>query len=161
MLREPCGPSFAFVSIALSSIRLLLSRAEADGATALAWAAHWNDRETADLLVRAGADPNLANTYGVTPLTLACVNRSATMVETLLDAGADPNATQWTGETPLITCARTGDVETVGSLLRHGADVNANETRQGHTALMRAVAGRHPDVVRALIEAGADPHVQH
>ena len=134
--------------------------AGADGATALAWAAHWNDRKTADLLVRAGADPNLANTYGVTPLTLACVNRSAAMVETLLDAGADPNATQWTGETPLITCARTGSVESVSSLLRHGADVNAKETRQGHTALMRAVAGRYPDVVRALIEAGADPQAR-
>ncbi len=50
---------------------------EPDGATALAWAAHRDNLETADLLVRAGADPNLANTYGVTPLTLACVNRSA------------------------------------------------------------------------------------
>ena len=73
--------------------------------------------ETADLLVRAGADPNLANTYGVTPLTLACVNRSAAMVETLLRAGADPNLTQWTGETALMTCARTGHVEAVKSLL--------------------------------------------
>ena len=105
---------------------------EADGATALAWAAHRDNLETADLLLRAGANPNLANTYGVTPLTLACVNRSAAMVETLLRAGADPNQTQWTGETALMTCARTGRAEAVQiPAVSATADVNAEETRQG------------------------------
>src|SRR5258708_1363036 len=56
---------------------------EADGATALAWAAHWNDLETADLLIRAGANVNAANEYGVTPLWEACNNGSAAMVEKL------------------------------------------------------------------------------
>src|SRR5688572_12162922 len=32
----------------------------ADGATALLWAAHWNDLETVDLLLRAGAKVNAA-----------------------------------------------------------------------------------------------------
>ena len=32
-----------------------------DGATAIAWAAHRNDLETADLLIAAGADVNAAN----------------------------------------------------------------------------------------------------
>src|ERR1051326_8056897 len=45
---------------------------QADGAAALHWAAHWDDLETADLLIRAGADVNVANDYGVTPLSLAC-----------------------------------------------------------------------------------------
>ena len=31
--------------------------ARADGATALLWAAHWDDGEAVDLLLRAGADP--------------------------------------------------------------------------------------------------------
>ena len=39
---------------------------QADGATALAWAAHWDDLETAELLIRAGADANVANDNGVT-----------------------------------------------------------------------------------------------
>src|SRR3977135_1576493 len=38
------------------------------GPTALAWAAHWNDLETAELLIHAGANVNIANAYGVTPL---------------------------------------------------------------------------------------------
>src|SRR6266704_2959431 len=135
---------------------LNVNAAQPDGTTALAWAANKDDLETTDLLIRAGAKVNVANDYGVTPLSLACTNRSAPMVERLLKAGADPNAAQWTGETPLIVCARTGNVETVKLLLSHGADPNAKETQQGHTALMRAVAEKHPEVVRALIERGAD-----
>src|SRR4030095_13922032 len=43
-----------------------------DGSTALLWAAHWNDLATADLLIRAHADANLANDFGMTPLSRAC-----------------------------------------------------------------------------------------
>ncbi len=133
-----------------------VNAAQADGTTALAWAANRDDLETADHLIRAGAKVNLANDYGVTPLSLACTNRSAAMVERLLKAGADPNAAQGTGETPVMVCARTGSVETVKLLLARGADPNAKETQQGQTALMRAVAEKHPEVVRALIDGGAD-----
>jgi ankyrin repeat protein len=133
-----------------------VNAAQADGTTALAWAANRDDLETAGLLIRAGAKVNLANDYGVTPLSLACTNRSAAMVERLLNAGADPNAAQSTGETPVMVCARTGNAETLKLLLARGADPNAKETQQGQTALMRAVAGKHPDVVRMLIDRGAD-----
>ena len=132
--------------------------AEADGATALAWASHQDNLKAAELLIRAGANVNAANDYGVIPLALACGNRSASMINTLLDADADPNVAQWTGETPLIVCARTGAIEAVRSLLARGADVDVKETQQGHTALMRAAAGRHPEVVRALVDHGADVH---
>ena len=44
------------------------------GATALAWAAHWDDVQTADLLIHAGANVNLADELGATPLSLACSN---------------------------------------------------------------------------------------
>jgi ankyrin repeat protein len=130
---------------------------QADGATALAWAAHWDDTETVDLLIRAGANVNAANSYGVTPLSLACINQSAAMVEKLLKAGADPNG----APTPVImTAARTGNVETVKSLLAHGADVNAKEDPRGQTALMWAVAEKHPEVARMLIDHGADVHAR-
>ena len=36
----------------------------ADGATALLWAAHWDDLDTADLLLAAGADVNVAEDQG-------------------------------------------------------------------------------------------------
>ena len=59
-----------------------------DGSTALLWAAHWNDLQTAELLVRAGADANAANDLRMTPLSQACTNGSAAFVTLLLAAGA-------------------------------------------------------------------------
>lgn len=141
---------------ALLAERVDVNAASADGATALHWAAHWDDAVAAELLLRAGADANAANDHGVTPLSLACLNRSAKLVGMLLAAGAHPNAAQWTGETPLMTCARTGAAEAVRLLLDHGADPNARETIHGQTALMWALAERHPSVALTLIERGAD-----
>jgi len=131
---------------------------QADGATALHWAAHRDDLETAELLIAAGANLNAANDYGVTPLSLACTNGSDAMVAKLLEAGANPNAVQQTGETALMTASRTGNVEVVRLLLAHGADVNGRETRREQTALMWAAERKSPDITRALIEHGADVH---
>ena len=137
-----------------------VNTARPDGATALAWAVHRDDLETADLLIRAGANVNAANDYGVTPLSLACTNRNAAMVDRLLKAGANPNAALWTGETVLMTCASTGNLEAVKLLFAYKADVNAKENQKGQTALMWAVAKKHPEVAQALIEHGADVHAR-
>ena len=51
--------------------RVDVNAAQPDGATALHWAAHWNDVEVADALIRAGATVNAANDLGVTPLLVA------------------------------------------------------------------------------------------
>jgi uncharacterized protein len=145
-----------------SSIRALLNQKTdvngraGDGSTALLWAAHWNDLDGSDLLLRAGADANLANDFRMTPLSEGCTNASAALVRLLLKAGADPNTAIATGETPLMTCAKTGSADAVRLLIEYGADVNAKEPSQHQTALMWAVAERHPDVVKALIESHAD-----
>ena len=133
---------------------------QADGATALHWAAHWDDVAMADALVRAGADVDAANDFGATPLWLACLNGSEAMVAALLAAGADANAALPSGETVLMTASRTGSVEAARLLAAHGADLNAREHTRGQTALMWAVAQRHPDVVEALIALGADVHAR-
>ncbi len=127
-----------------------------DGSTALLWLAHWNDVDAAERLVAAGADPNLANDFGMTPLSQACTNRSTAFVRLLLKAGAKPNTPIATGETPLMTCAESGSVDAVRLLIEYGADVNAQEPEKNQTALMWAAAERHPDVVQALIQAHAD-----
>ena len=133
---------------------------QADGATALHWAAHWDDAAMADALVRAGAEVDAANDFGATPLWLACLNGSASMVETLLAAGADANAALPSGETVLMTASRSGSAEAVRLLASHGADLNAREHTRGQTALMWAVAQRHPDVVATLVALGADVHAR-
>jgi ankyrin repeat protein len=145
-----------------SRVRALLkqhadvNRPQADGMTALHWAAYQDDLELANLLVRAGAQVKAANRYGVTPLSLACTNGNAPMVEMLLKAGADPNAPLPGGETPLMTAARTGTLASVKALLSHGARVNEKDDRRGQTALMWAAAEGHAPVVQALIDADAD-----
>ena len=65
----------------------------------------------AALLIKAGADVDAANDYGIVPLSLACSNGDAAAARLLLEAGANPNVAQPTGETPAMTAARTGDVE--------------------------------------------------
>lgn len=132
---------------------------QADGATALMWAAFRDDLETAELLIGAGANVNAANDYGATALWLACTNGNGALVEKLLQAGADPNAALLAGETALMAAAATS-VDAVKALLAHGADVNAKEPRREQTALMGAVAKNRPDVARVLIEHGADVHAR-
>ena len=132
----------------------------ADGATALHWAAYHDALPLADLLLAAGSEVDAANDYGVTPLALACDNGSAEMVARLLRAGAAPDAARSTGETPLMTCARTGSVDAVRALLGVGANPSAAEAWQGQTALMWAAAEGHTEIVRELVERGADVHAR-
>ena len=134
-----------------------VNAAQADGTTALHWAAHWNDLDAVKLLLGAGADAKAANRYGATPLSEAAALGNAAMIEALLKAGADPKTlTTADGETVLMTAARAGNVDAVKILLGHGADVNARENYRGQTALMWAAAERHPEVVKVLLEHGAD-----
>lgn len=130
---------------------------QGDGATALHWAAYWDDSVTADLLIGAHANVNAANELGVTPLALAS---SIAMVRKLLAAGANPNAVTPTGESPLMASARVGNADMVSALLERGANVNAKENVRGQTALMWAVSQRHPDIVRVLLQHGADVHAR-
>jgi ankyrin repeat protein len=129
-----------------------------DGATALHWAAYWDDLETARLLVAAGAKVDATNRYGVTPLSLACTNGNAAMIELLLNAKADPNLALPEGETPLMTAARTGKADAVKMLFTHGADVKAKEATHGQTALMWAAAEGNVAAAEMLLEFGADLH---
>jgi ankyrin repeat protein len=135
--------------------------AQADGTTALHWAARWDDLEMARTLIRAGANPQATNRNGATPMFLATVNGNAPMIELLLGAGVDPNTPVLSrGETALMMAARTGKVEAVTLLIKQGAKVNATESLRGTNALMWAAEQGHVAVVRYLLENGADVRTQ-
>jgi ankyrin repeat protein len=145
-----------------NAIRALLTKKadvnapQADGATAIQWAAYQNDLELADLLIAAGANVKAANRDGATPLSLASINGSAPMIERLLKAGADPNEKGPKGETALMYASRNGNVDAIKVLLDHKADVNAKESLRGTTALMWAAEQAHPAAVRELATHGAN-----
>ena len=148
----------------VAGVRQLLKTADVngaqpDGATALAWAAHWDDVVLADLLLTAGANPNAANALGVTPLMLAAVNGSDRMTERLLKAGGKADAARDGGASVLMLAARSGNLAVVKRLVAAGADVNAT-TWQGDTALMFAAAERHSAITSLLLEVGADKNAR-
>lgn len=149
-----------------AAVRTLLDQkaqvnaAGADGTTALHWAAHLSDVETAKALIQSGANVNAANRYGVTPLTLSCTNGDDAVIEVLLKAGADPNTATTEGETVLMTASKTGKLEAVKLLLAGGAEVNRKENWHGQTALMWAAAEGHLPVVERLLEQGADKNLR-
>ncbi|HUQ53174.1 MAG TPA: ankyrin repeat domain-containing protein, partial [Gammaproteobacteria bacterium] len=130
--------------------------AQADGATALHWAAYYGDASLAALLLEKGADVAAVNRNGSTPLWLASSQGDAAMIEALLKGGADANEALPLGRRPLMLAARSGRVDAVNALLAGGADVNAKEEARGTTALMQAADQGHADVLAVLLEHGAD-----
>src|SRR5207302_6398587 len=58
-----------------------VNAAQVDGTTALHWTAYNDDAETVRLLLRAKANVNAVNRYGVPPLASACTNGNAAIVK--------------------------------------------------------------------------------
>jgi uncharacterized protein len=130
------------------------NQADPDGTTALIYAAHLNDVQSVDLLLKAGAKADAINAYGVSALSEAVASGSVAMVEKLLAAGASANTTSLEGEPVLMTAARAGNTGTVALLLKHGASADAREAWKGQTALMWASALNHAETVRVLADHG-------
>ena len=130
--------------------------AQADGSTALHWAAQRDNLAAADLLITAGANVKASTRFNITPLALACTNGDGTVIDHLLKAGADANSTSQQGQTALMTAALTGKIDAVKVLLVHGANVNIREPYKGQTALMWAASEGNTAAATLLLEYGAD-----
>ncbi|MDP9056449.1 MAG: ankyrin repeat domain-containing protein [Pseudomonadota bacterium] len=73
-------------------------------------------------LLAKGADPNIANNKGVTPLMLASNLGLVDAVELLVEHGARLNDADSSGETPLITAVHRHDLVVMRMLMKAGAD---------------------------------------
>ncbi len=142
--------------------------------------------EVAELLLNYGADPNIRDKDGYTPLlNLAGDSReSVDLVAVLLDHGADPNVVDYHGRTPLFHVAERfhidlfylllsrgakatlretaprGDAEEVERLLRQGADLNTGD-KEGNTPLHRAAANCRYALAQLLVQHGADVNTRN
>ncbi|MCC6050435.1 MAG: ankyrin repeat domain-containing protein, partial [Thermofilum sp.] len=113
--------------------------------------------ELVELLLARGADPNARDRRGRTPLHYAAERGRADVARLLLDEGARVDAADGEGLTPLHLAAEAGSLETVKLLVERGADVNARD-HWGKTPLHLAL--KSAEVVRFLLESGADPLVR-
>ncbi|KHD77551.1 ankyrin repeat domain-containing protein [Actinoplanes utahensis] len=119
----------------------------------LVQAAAWAEPARVARLIRAGADPDLPDRDGTTPLYRASVQNRAAIVAALLAAGADPNRESGTGEEglPLCGAACWGHDDTVRVLLAAGADPDLREDAgHGHSARDWAGFGPHPTTLALL-----------
>jgi ankyrin repeat protein len=105
------------------------------------------------------AQPTLVNARdlnGQTALIAAINNRDHEWTGYLLQQGADPNMPGENGDTPLIAAARAGFADAVDWLVQLKARIDETN-RSGETALIIAVQRRQVPIVRALLNAGANP----
>lgn len=78
-------------------------------------------------LLQRGADPNIRNKKGVTPLQMATSLGFDAGVEALIKGGANVNVSDQTGETPLMTAVHARNPALVRVLLANGADPDRND----------------------------------
>ena len=157
MLTQKCGPT--------ASLRLAL---------------HMRSAEKAKAFIDGGANINISDGHGYTPLHYAVENNQTENVQLLISKNADINARNNSGQNPLdiavernhkdilellvangaepssiFTAVCIGDLASVKVFLEEGVNVNAKDPRS-RTALHIAARKGYREVVELLLEHGAD-----
>jgi uncharacterized protein len=138
----------------------LLDKRDDELSTVLMVAAMAGKTDTSKLLLANGARVNDKTKLGRTALTWASWRGMTDTVKALLGAGADVNSRDKRGVSPLNYAVQKGRTETVLVLLNAGANPNFHHTESGQTALIDAVMRGYIDIVRVLLEHGADVNDQ-
>lgn len=143
------------------------------GYSALLFAARNGDVDIARLLLDAGANTEGVAANGASPLVVAAHSGHPVLVHLLIEQGADANAIG-AGYNALHAAVLRGDLDTVVKLLEHGADPNVRLQRAtpiqrasedwkfktshvSATAYWLAASFREAEIMRVLVQAGADP----
>lgn len=110
------------------------------GETALHIVTERRDALWIRFLTARGANPNIRNKKGITPLQLAVTLGFTEGVEALITAGAEVEVTDSSGETPLIAAIHRRDVALIRLLLAQGANPdradNSGRSARDYASLM-------------------------
>jgi len=134
-----------------------------NGATALHFAVGNGHADIVKLLIEKGANTEARITQGffrgMTPLMYANAAGHSHLYKILQNAGAKDSEELSAIINNFLEAAESGDIKTVKDALKKGIDVNASRQEgkyPGATALMFASGEGHADIVKYLIERGAD-----
>ena len=111
-----------------------------------------------DLLLKAGADVNEADSQGSTALMEATLYMLEPVVRRLLAVGAGVDYVNRAGMSALDLAVSTGNTEITRMLLERSPRLDRINAA-GYTPLHIAVQTDYPNIVRALLAAGADPNI--
>jgi ankyrin repeat protein len=101
-------------------------------------------------LTQKGANPNIADVRGVTPLMVATSLGFTEGVSSLIAAGARVDTPNETGETPLITAVHRKDLALVRVLLKAGANPDRSDNSGRSARDYAAMDGRTNPVLTEL-----------
>lgn len=134
-----------------------LNAAQADGMTALHWAAVNGNANLVGVLLTAKAAVEPKTRLGdYTPLHLAAERGHGDVVAKLLAAGSKPTTATTTGMQAIHFAADAGSVDALKVLLDKGADVNVKDVTHGRTPLVLATSKGRIDAIKFLISRGAN-----
>ena len=136
---------------------MLVNRCTEKGETALIFATHANSLELVDLLLEAGAMPNLASITRGTALHLAVAHSNKEMVQKLINAKADVNFANDNNQYPLRIAVAENNVKIITLLLDAGANPNCKPNKFQESILMQTISQKkNNEIIFKLIDAGAD-----
>jgi uncharacterized protein len=142
-----------FLTIALLTIPTYLFAAQSQNLESiLLEAASAGNTDMVRSFLENGANIEVKNDVGATPLIFASAKGQVQVVAMLLEKGANVNAKTTSGITPLMAAASGGYADVVKLLLAKGANVSAKD-QQGRTALSMAEASGESQVADLLKSA--------
>ncbi len=110
--------------------------------------------EVVKILIEKGADVNV-QTFSGTPLSVAARKGDIEIVKILIEAGADVD-----DKAPLNCALEGGHFQVALQLLASGASPNSTDTFHSTPAIALASAQGVTEVVKALVQAGADVNTE-
>ena len=132
---------------------IINTRDGSTGETALHIVIQRRDSTWLGYLLQKGANPNLADKKGATPLMLATQLGYVDGIDWLVRKKAVVDQTNRSGETALILAVQLRNPEAVRALLKAGASPDKTDSRAGYSARDYAKQDGRASAIAAIIES--------